>query len=135
MVVSLSCIGPDGALVSGAVPDTCDQVAGIEPVRDSASSARTFTVRCVARLSSSAMARGCVDAAFLVLLAAAARAGIVAADLRPLSNEGHSGTVMMMSVVVVLMVVPTPAGVIPMVMGVIVRLWGSGMRAGGGAVG
>jgi hypothetical protein len=124
-------------LVSGAVPDTCDQVAGIEPVRDSAnaSSARTFTVRCVARLSSSAMARGCVDAAFLVLLAAAARAGIVAADLRPLSNEGHSGTVMMMSVVVVLMVVPTPAGVIPMVMGVIVRRWGSGMRAGGGAVG
>lgn len=121
------------------MPDTCDQVAGIEPVRDSAnaSSARTFTVPGVARSFGSALACGAFEAAFLVLLAAAARARIVAADLRPLSNEGHSGTVMMMSVVVVLMVVPTPAGVIPMVMvmGVIVCRWGSGMRAGGGAVG
>lgn len=42
---------------------------------------------------------------------------------------------MMMTVVVVMVVVPAPAGIVPMVMGVIVLRWGPGLRAGGGAVG
>lgn len=81
------------------------------------------------------MTRCCLETAFLVLLAAAAWARIVAADLRSLPNERHTGTMMMMTVVVVMVVVPAPAGIVPMVMGVIVLRWGPGLRAGGGAVG
>ena len=55
----------------------------------------------------SAVGGYCFQAAFLVLLATAAGAGIVAADFRPLAHQRHGGVA-----VPVMMIVPTAVGMV-----------------------
>jgi hypothetical protein len=72
-----------------------------------------------------------LDATLLVLLPAAAGAGIVPADLGTLPDQGRAGPMMVMTMAVVVMVVPATAGIVR----VMVLGSSSCLGGGGGAVG